>query len=107
MQFVADNTGGAVLDARDWDPDDSSSSEALADDFEQLVRQAIASSPRIVECPACPGDFDGNGVVDGADFGKLLSEWGICSGCASDLDGDGVVSGADLGTLLTNWGSCF
>ena len=24
----------------------------------------------------CPGDFDGNGVVDGADFGILLASWG-------------------------------
>ncbi|MFO0873398.1 MAG: choice-of-anchor Q domain-containing protein [Phycisphaerales bacterium] len=26
----------------------------------------------------CPGDFDGNGMVDGADLGLLLGAWGRC-----------------------------
>jgi len=47
-------------------------------------------------------DLDGNGTVDGADLGALLSQWGG-SGSA-DLNGDGVVDGADLGLLLDAWG---
>ena len=27
---------------------------------------------------ACPGDINGDGQVDGADLGALLSTWGIC-----------------------------
>jgi len=55
--------------------------------------------------PGSPGDLNGDGVVDGADLGLVLSEWGPCPGCASDLNGDGIVDGADLGLLLAEWGS--
>lgn len=48
-----------------------------------------------------PGDLDGNGVVDGADLGELLANWGGSG--PGDLDGNGVVDGADLGELLANW----
>jgi hypothetical protein len=55
---------------------------------------------------ACPGDFDGDGSVNGADFGRLLSVWGSCRNCPEDLDGDGTVGGADLGAFLAAWGDC-
>ena len=45
-------------------------------------------------------------MVDGIDFGSLLSAWGECSGCQQDLDGDGVVGGIDIGLLLVGWGIC-
>lgn len=57
-----------------------------------------------VVAPPIPGDLNGDGVVNGADLGQLLSEWGPCAGCVSDLNGDGVVNGADLGSLLSSWG---
>ena len=53
------------------------------------------------------GDLDWNGAVDGADLGIMLGEWGNCPGlaaCPPDLDGNGEVDGADLGLLLGNWG---
>ncbi|MCA9284511.1 MAG: hypothetical protein KDA22_04815 [Phycisphaerales bacterium] len=50
-----------------------------------------------------PNDLNGDGVVDGADLGILLSAWGPCSGCPADLDGSGTVDGADLGLLLARW----
>ncbi|HMN95055.1 MAG TPA: hypothetical protein PKC43_00040 [Phycisphaerales bacterium] len=53
----------------------------------------------------CPGDLDGDGVVNGADLGVLLGAFGSAGGCA-DLDGSGVVNGADLGILLGSWGPC-
>jgi len=53
----------------------------------------------------CPGDITGNGVVDGADLGALLTTWGVPQG-QGDLNGDGTVDGADLGLLLTKWGPC-
>jgi hypothetical protein len=55
------------------------------------------------EDPDCPGDFNGDGVVDGADLTILLGDWG---GSAADLNGDGLVDGADLTILLGNWGDC-
>jgi len=52
--------------------------------------------------PVVFGDLNGDGVVDGADLGILLQNWGSLGGPA-DLNGDGVVDGADLGALLTAW----
>ncbi len=55
----------------------------------------------------CPrelvGDLDGDGVVDGADLGILLQNWGPCPECPADLNGDGFVDAADLGILLNAW----
>jgi len=53
---------------------------------------------------SCPADLNGDGVVDGADLGALLSAWG--GDGPADLNGDGVVDGADLGALLSAWGGC-
>jgi probable HAF family extracellular repeat protein len=50
-----------------------------------------------------PGDLDGDGDVDQADLGILLSCYGQ-SDCG-DLDGDGDTDQADLGILLANYGS--
>ena len=55
---------------------------------------------------SCEGDFNGDGVVNGADFGSLLAAWGVCGSCPEDLNGDGVVGGADVGLLLSVWGPC-
>ena len=76
------------------------------------------------DCP-CTGDLNGDGIVDGADFGLLLSGFGACpkkGDCPEDLDGngvadaceaadlpgdlngDGLVNGEDLGLFLVGWG---
>ncbi len=47
------------------------------------------------------GDLDGDGIVDGADLGLLLSAWNTTG--PGDLNGDGIVDGADLGLLLSAW----
>jgi len=52
-------------------------------------------------------DLFADSVVNGADLGILLSQWGPASASTvSDLNRDGNVDGADLGYLLANWGSC-
>jgi len=48
------------------------------------------------------GDLNGDGTVDGADLGILLSAWNTSG--PGDLNGDGTVDGADLGLLLSAWG---
>jgi hypothetical protein len=53
--------------------------------------------------PANPADLDGSGLVDGADLGILLANWGQAG--LGDIDADGIVGGADLGILLAAWGS--
>jgi hypothetical protein len=57
--------------------------------------------------PTPVGDINGDGVVDGADLGLLLIDWGNCPAkgpCNGDLNGDGMVDGVDLGLMLQNWG---
>ena len=64
-----------------------------------------AAYPELDAC--CPGDLYRNGVVNGADLGILLAEWGaITPTTTSDLNRDGTVDGGDLGILLSGWGPC-
>lgn len=53
----------------------------------------------------CDGDFNVDRVVDGADLGIMLADWGLARSVA-DINRDGLVDGADLGVLLANWGPC-
>ena len=58
-----------------------------------------------VDLEFCPGDVDGNGVVNTADLLALLAAWGSAGGPA-DVNFDGIVNTADLLILLGNWGAC-
>ncbi|MFO0840026.1 MAG: alpha amylase C-terminal domain-containing protein [Phycisphaerae bacterium] len=49
----------------------------------------------------CPGDLNGDRLVNSADLGILLSAWQ--STAAGDLNGDGQTTEADLGIVLGNW----
>ena len=58
---------------------------------------------------ACRFDFDGNGSVDGADFGAFGAAFGSVTGGASydaqaDSNADGVVDGADFGDFGAEFG---
>lgn len=57
------------------------------------------------QVPACPGDLDGDGSVNGVDLGIILGNWDTANP-VSDLNGDGATNGLDLGILLGGWGSC-
>lgn len=53
-------------------------------------------------------DINADGVVDGADLGVILSQWGACTmafGCQADLNHDGEIDGGDLGILLSAFGT--
>ena len=62
----------------------------------------ILGSP-VDSTPACPGDFNSDGIRNGADLTTLLSGWG---GPGGDINGDGTTNGADLTALLSGWGTC-
>ena len=50
-------------------------------------------------------DLNGDGCVDQADLGILLSDWQCTGGdCPGDCDGDGDTDQADLGVMLNDWG---
>ena len=53
----------------------------------------------------CPGDYDGNGVIEGPDLTQLLGAWNT-NNSELDLTGDGFISGPDLTVLLGGWGGC-
>lgn len=58
--------------------------------------------------PPCPGDVDGNFVVDLTDLSTLLAHFGTPSGATladGDLDGDGDVDLSDLAALLGQFGT--
>ena len=56
---------------------------------------------------SCRSDLNGDCLVNGADLGALLSQWGPATATTvSDINRDSRVDGADLGYLLSNWGPC-
>ena len=55
--------------------------------------------------PPCDADFNGDGFVNGADLGIMMS-WFGSGGFPGDLDDDGTINGADLGLFLIQWGPC-
>jgi alpha-tubulin suppressor-like RCC1 family protein len=64
----------------------------------------IEGSATVCDCEA---DMSGNGQVDAADLGILLSVWGTAPADGQgDLNHDGVVSAPDLSALLVQWGAC-
>jgi hypothetical protein len=82
-------------------------------DYGQIVQGQLADLntdgvPDICQQPTCQdADLFANGLVNGADLGILLSEWGPANpSTVSDITRDGVVDGADLGLLLSFWGAC-
>lgn len=74
-------------------------------DFEASDAEVAAAVDSLEPAPACPGDYDGDGRVNGADFGQLLAAF-FSTDPEIDLDGDGIVTGADIGLLLSFWGDC-
>jgi hypothetical protein len=84
------STGGFGFCLADW--------PMTTEDFEP-------ATPACVESP-CPADFDGNGLVDGADLVYVLGNWGPCVDCLEDINGDDTVNGADLVYVLATWGAC-
>jgi len=61
---------------------------------------------RLVGCsaPGITGDINGDGLVDTADLGALIANFGT-SNPDADLNDDGIVDTADLGQLIANFGA--
>jgi hypothetical protein len=56
--------------------------------------------------PPCRADLNNDGVVDLADLGILLADFGCTAPgpCVADINGDGATDLADLGILLADFG---
>ena len=58
----------------------------------------------------CPGDTNGDGVVNVNDLNKVLSKWNqsVTPGTEGDVTGNGTVNVDDLNQVLAHWGEvCF
>ena len=51
---------------------------------------------------ACPGDVNGDLVVDASDLATVLSGWGGTG--PGDVNSDGFIDGADIALLISVWG---
>lgn len=107
---------GLAADVQGWIDGDANHGWVMTADVSELrtVRQIASrengnasSRPTLIvvfeEGGGPAADFNGDGLVNGADVGLLLAAWGPCDGCPEDLNDDGVVNGADLGLLLVEW----
>lgn len=54
-------------------------------------------------CDVCPGDYDQDGRIGGADLATLLLNWGSGNLCLTLDRTDPIVDGNDLALLLANW----
>lgn len=87
---------------------DDWSSELLADGVHPNLNGARTFAAMIwnelVRSVGPAADLDRNGLVDAADFGLLLLDWGRTGHPGpADLDRDGQVDSADIGLLLLEW----
>jgi len=104
------------------DCDDDGTSDACELESGSQVDADYDGIPDDCQLVTCLADMVGNvtfqpppdGVVDGADLGFLLVQWGKNPGSPADIvdsvtfqpPPDGKVDGADLGYLLSTWGRC-
>ncbi|MEA5486613.1 hypothetical protein VB775_07270 [Pseudanabaena sp. CCNP1317] len=77
--------------------------------FTQQERSAVLATLLWLDIPSvdCPGDTNGDGVVNFADLNNVLSTFGQSGApgfTGADLNDDGVVNFADLNIVLSNFG---
>ncbi|MCB9847870.1 MAG: hypothetical protein H6814_05595 [Phycisphaeraceae bacterium] len=75
-------------------PPPTNTPQALTSLLDYLQREDIIGE-------SLPGDLNGDGLVDTADLGILIAQFGGPG--TADLDGDGVVSTADLALLIASF----
>jgi hypothetical protein len=88
IRFVVDDT-----------PNNSMTDSAI--DAVQVFARPCGGSGK-----TCPGDLNGDGLVNSFDLGAVLAAWGQLGEGPTDLDGDGLTGGADLAAVLSSWGPC-
>jgi hypothetical protein len=71
-----------------------------------MIAAGGQSTVAIVLPMPCVADIFVDGLVNGADLGVVLSQWGQGAGVAADINRDGIVNGADLSIVLGTWGPC-
>ncbi len=79
---------------------------ASTDADHPLVRVALAMEVNVAN-PCAGADFDDSGTIDTPDAEALFGHYGqsVAAGTSGDADGDGDVDGADYGILAACWGT--
>ncbi|MCA9282125.1 MAG: hypothetical protein H6812_06885 [Phycisphaeraceae bacterium] len=88
------------------------------DEIMVILRPAPGALPELPGFPDddqggtvfCPGDTNGDGVVNVNDLNKVLSKWNqsVTPGTEGDVTGNGTVNVDDLNQVLAHWGEvCF
>ena len=80
-------------------------------DFRDPIEIRITSGPgtnffggRLASLvPPCPGDANGDGVINFADITSVLGAWLSDGSAGGDANSDGVVDFGDITEVLTNW----
>jgi subtilisin-like proprotein convertase family protein len=74
--------------------------------FRVKIYGTETGEPIFVGCPpattSCPGDLDGNGIIDVADL-QIYVSWYISNNALADIDGDGDIDFNDLFAYRTLW----
>lgn len=79
-----------------FDSPNNSVTDAAVDD---IVIQRFSCEPLV---PACPGDANGDQLVDLADVAIIIDNWET-AGPMGDLDQSGTVDLADVAIVINNW----
>lgn len=66
-----------------------------------------SNSITLVVTASCPGDTNGDGVINFTDLNAVLTQFGqsVAPGSGGDVTGDGVVNFSDLNEVLSNFGN--
>ena len=90
-------SGGNVTNSKIVDYQDN-----LTDQDKTLIGDLVVTT----EKDPCPGDTNGDFVIDVTDLLVVIGDWGPCNpgGCPGDIDDNGVVNILDLLGVLSFWG---
>ena len=82
--------------------------DEIADGFD-ILESASGTVLELVVEEARPTDLNRDGVVDGADLGLLVANWGVLGSIPEgirnpDFNDDGFINGIELGLMLASWG---
>ena len=94
---VLPSTGGDATDSKLVDYQDN-----LSQQDKTLLGDLVVTN----EHDPCPGDVNGDFVIDVTDLLIVIGNWGPCNpgGCPGDIDNNGVVNVLDLLGVISLWG---
>src|SRR5262249_16159313 len=106
---IQDTDGDGVCDANDNCPNVTGQIGSSCDDGNaNTTNDVLNASCQCVGTPVavnCPGDINGDHLVNITDFGFFVGVFNTtCSGCAADMNNDGAVNVSDFGPFVSVFG---